>query len=274
MAEDLKKKEKKLAKQIWITWIFGIVITVIFAMLYLKFGNSAFAFLSVFTFFIFSVVAAILEFKRMMIDAKLMWYNYRNNQSLSSGVLFIVTVIVVPAIYLAVILRYVPEEWKSAVQSILSCLVAAFPAFLSLLGIHYSNTIQQMSKNKETKDLNKPYPYITNGSIVHVKEDNTLELNIVWKVSNLANNILIPLCVIYDKKKYDFNYSPINGSTEGFVEAIGINLGCKKENSKYSFCFLYKDRLENKYKSEFELDLNAHDRRVICLSEPVQVFDE
>lgn len=273
MIEELKNKEKKYTRRIWLTWICGIALTILFAFLCFKFEKEIFAWLFVASFFAFSVIATVFEVKRITIDAKFMWYNYKTNQSLSSGVMLIITIFVLPALYLAVMLKYVPDDWKNAVQSVLSCLIAAFPAFLSLLGIHYSNTIQQLSKKKEIQNINKPYPLINMDNSIRFNEDGKCILVMNLDIQNIANNILIPLSITYKEQICELSYSPINNKMHSLHPLKRIVLGSNVTKTSFNMTFIYKDSLENKYKSDFVVDINEHGKVIANLSEGIQIYD-
>lgn len=273
MIEELKKKEKKYTRRIWTTWICGIITTLVFSFLYFKFEKGVFALLFVIAFFAFSVTATVFEVKRIAIDAKFMWYNYKTNQSLSSGVMLIITIFVLPAIYLAVMLKFVPDDWKSVIQSILSCLIAAFPAFLSLLGIHYSNTIQQLSKRRETQNINKPYPLINMDNRIIFNEEGECVLILNMDIQNIADNILVPLSITYEEQICELSYSPINNKMHSLHPAKHIALGTNVTKTSFNMTFIYKDSLENKYKSDFVVDINEHGKVIANLSEGIQIYD-
>lgn len=271
--EELKKKEKRLSKLIRISWLLGLLFMVIFSTLFIVLKKNIFAYFGAILLLLSSVIATVFEFQQITTDAKLMWYNYKDNNSLSSGVLLVVTIFVIPLVYLSVLLRFIPDEWKGVLQSLITCLLAAFPAILSLLGIHYSNMVQQISKKRETQNINKPYPVITMDNDILFNEDDECNLVMNMDIQNIANNILIPISVSYSDQICELNYSPINNEMHSLHPSKRINLGKEVTKTTFDLVFKYKDSLENTYKSDFVVDIKVHGKVVAHLSEGVQLYD-
>ena len=268
------EKEKTIQKKYRITLVlYGILIILFFA-LYILYQKSIFTALILFVIFVGSIVSSVFEFQLITLQAKSMWYEYSNNQSLISGIGFVVVVFLVPLALLLVLSKCAPSDWKEIINSLITSLIALLPALLSLLGIHYSLTMQEIAKRKEVQSLNKPYITLKCLSELVVGHHPITAIKADFIIENLANNILIPLYIQYGDEKFLLQYRPITLDKPGKYDSVIIDLKEQIENTLIEFSIIYKDSLGNVYKSNFNIDLNNRENRYLNLNEPKQIIVE
>lgn len=133
------------------------------------------------------------------------------------------------------------------------------PSILSLLGLHYSNILNQQNLNEERRLQNRPYLKIRTGR----QNEYT-----VFRIKNISNTICVPIKVeLDDGFSAEFDYNPIIFDKE---ESFNI----KKEfspNDKIKIIF--KDTLENFYYLTFNYNPNITEMYVVT-SEPKLIDTE
>lgn len=272
--EELKKKQKKYFKNTIIFSVICVISFIIFAILQCKLNNNIFTALAIAVIFIGTIAMTIYEFLAITIDAKIMWIEYSDRHSLKSGVLFLILLIVIPLPVLCVMSMSLNDKWKSIINSIITGLITLLPALISLLGIHYSNIMQQINKSEELRNINKPYPSIKCEYKLIIKNNPVTSFYINMTISNLANNILVPLYLKHNDIKFELPYKPITFLKPAEYKNLLIDTQHEFSELILNFSMVYKDSLENLYESKFEIDLNNRDISNLNLKEAVQIFDE
>ena len=178
------------------------------------------------------------------IDARIMWIEYSDKHSLKSGVLFLVLLIVIPLPILYIMSISLNEEWKSIINSIITGLITLLPALVSLLGIHYSNTMQQINKSEELRNINKPYPSIECKHKLVTTANPITAISIDMTISNLANNILVPLYLKHENIKYELPYKPITFVKPAEYKSLFIDTEHAFSELILDFSIVYKDALK------------------------------
>lgn len=271
--EELKKKQKKYYKKTIIISIICVVSFILFAILQYKLNSNIFTALAIAVIFIEAISMTIYEFLVITIDARIMWIEYSDKHSLKSGVLFLILLIVIPLLILYIMSMSLNDEWKSIINSIITGLITLLPALISLLGIHYSNTMQQMNKSEELRNINKPYPSIECKHELIIKSNPVTSFYIDMTISNLADNILVPLYLKHNDIKFKLPYKPITFVKPAEYKNLLIDTQHEFSELILEFSIVYKDALENLYESKFEVDLNNRDISNLNLKEAIQIFN-
>lgn len=268
----LLEKEKRLKRILCISLVLYVVLIASFFALYMSFQNSIFVTLIIIAIFVGCITTSIFEFQLITIQAKTMWYEYSKNQSLVSGVGFIVIVFLMPFLFLLLVLKWVPSEWKDVINGIITSLITLLPALLSLLGIHYSLTMQEIAKRRDIQALNKPYPAIRCRQEIVSNSERITAIKADLEIENLANIILIPLYFQHNDIRFQLPYRPI--TIQKPIEFNSLTLDTQKPigTTLLEFDFIYKDAIENTYKSSFSIDLNNHDDYYLDLSESQHII--
>lgn len=148
--------------------------------------------------------------------------DYRLNHNLFSGAVLIM--LITSSFFLVCKLFSMTIDnhaFKDTSDNIATFVLAIAPAFISILGVHYSNSLQQISRQKEKEDLNTPYlsiNYLTHCTFNGDKKNSDYLIDLT--INNLADNICIPL--YFDKTKLD--YQAINGSVSAKYSNISMTL--------------------------------------------------
>lgn len=270
--KHIKEKEKTIQKKYRMTLILYGILIVLFFILYIIFQESIFTALIILVIIIGSIVSSIFEFQLITLQAKSMWYEYSNNQSLVSGIGFIVTVFLVPLALLLVLSKFAPSEWKGIIDRLVASLIALLPALLSLLGIHYSLTMQEIAKRKEVQSLNKPYLAIKCSYELVDGHNPITAIKANFVIENLANNILIPLYIQYNDERFLLQYRPITFGKPSEYDSVVLDTHERIEKNVLEFSIVYKDSLENVYRTRFNIDINNHKNNYLDLNEAEQIF--
>lgn len=271
--EELKKKQKKYFKNAITISVICAISFILFAILQYKLNNNIFTALAIALIFIEAISMTIYEFLAITIDARIMWIEYSDGHSLKSGVLFLVLLIVIPLPVLYVMSMSLNNEWKSIINTIITGLITLLPALISLLGIHYSNTMQQINKSEELKNMNKPYPSI-DCKYELILEKPLTSFYIDMTISNLSNNILIPLYLKHKGLQFELPYKPATFVKSSEYKSILIDTQHEFNELILEFSIVYKDALENIYESEFEIDLNNRETTTLNLKEGKPVLEQ
>ena len=104
-------------------------------------------------------------------------------------------------------------------------------------------------------------------------EEGECVLILNMDIQNIADNILVPLSITYEEQICELSYSPINNKMHSLHPVKHIALGTNVTKTSFNMTFIYKDSLENKYKSDFVVDINEHGKVIANLSEGIQIYD-
>lgn len=189
-------------------------------------------------------IAIFFIFKDM---AKTMMDDYKNKNSLFSGALCIILIAVTSYLLFKGFGDTIYKDEANDFNSIANTIISLTPALLSLLGVHYSNMLQETRRKEDFRIANTPCPLIE-CCVERIHEENKNQ-NIYFnvKIKNLADNILIPL-YIADKK---LNYSPVTKDIEG--KFTNIRVPYSDYENVY---FVYKDSSGNTYKTKLRINID------------------
>ena len=91
---------------------------------------------------------------------KLLLIKYRKDNNLLSGSLGIITIIITLFWGLIGIPKIALSEYVSSINTSTTSLLGFTPVRLFLIGIHYSNVMQNSCRREDLKNINKLYPII------------------------------------------------------------------------------------------------------------------
>lgn len=266
---EFDKKDKKYGKLLKISIVTMIILLVIDAIIYTKYQNDLLILVGVLILFVESIFAGVIEFLRITNMTNLLLTEYRKDKSLLSGALGIITITITLFLGITGISKIAPSEYESAINTLATTLLGFTPAFLSLIGIHYSNTMQNAYRREDLRNINKPYPIIVCKNEAFSNGENPItHIRIDLQISNAANNICVPLYINHNSKHYNLSYSVISNNCPHYdYSDIIFDTGHEISETTLNFIFGYKDALENIYENEFKLDLLQFDNYTLELSE-------
>lgn len=179
--------------------------------------------------------------------AKTMMDDYKSRKNLFSGALCIILIAVTSYLLFKGFGDSFYKDKTNDFSSMANTIISLTPALLSLLGVHYSNMIQESRRKEDFKIANTPCPLIEcRVERIH-PENNTENIYFNVKIKNLADNILIPL-YIAEKK---LNYSPVTKDIDGNFKNIKVPY----TNYKNVY-FIYKDFYGNTYKTKLDIKID------------------
>lgn len=176
--------------------------------------------------------------------AKTMMDDYKNKNSLFSGALCIILIAVTSYLLFKGFGDTIYKDETNDFNSMANTIISLTPALLSLLGVHYSNMIQETRRKEDFKTANTPCPLIE-CCVEKIREENHNK-NIYFsvKIKNLADNILIPLYIA----NQELNYSPVTKDIDRIFE--NINVPCTNYKNVW---FIYEDSSYNIYKTKLDI---------------------
>lgn len=273
---EFDKKDKKYGKLLKISILIMFILLIIAAIIYTKYQNDLLFVVGVLILFVESIFASAIEFLRITNMTKLLLTEYRKDKSLLSGALGIITITITLFFGIIGTSKIAPSEYESAINTLATTLLGFTPAFLSLIGIHYSNTMQNAYRREDLRNINKPYPIIACKNKAFSNGENPItHIKIDLQISNAANNICVPLYIKHNSKQYNLSYSVIsNNCPHHNYSNIIFDTGHEISETTLNFIFGCKDALENIYENEFKLDLLQFENYTLELSEAKLVSKE
>lgn len=165
-----------------------------------------------------------------IIDMLKTWHDeYRIKNNLFSGALSIFIVSIFIAIFTEFIGVHLDKGNYKIYHSIADAFIKAIPGWFTVMGVSYTAAIQKNRKDKDFINLNTPYPLIEFSSKKDLKSNQKKAVSI--KVSNLADNILIPISVCGK----ELDYKPVTKST--FREFEDLEFSSFENNQETLFIF-------------------------------------
>ena len=179
--------------------------------------------------------------------AKTMMDDYKSRKNLFSGALCIILIAVTSYLLFKGFGDSFYKDKTNDFSSMANTIISLTPAPLSLLGVHYSNMIQESRRKEDFKIANTPCPLIE-CRVERIHQENKVE-NIYMdaKIKNLANNILIPLYIANNK----LNYSPVTKDIN--EEYNNIKVPYTNYENVY---FIYKDFYGNTYRTKLDIKID------------------
>lgn len=171
--------------------------------------------------------------------------DYKNKHSLLSGALCIILITFTSYLLFNCFDNIFYKDNANEFNSIANTILSLTPALLSLMGVHYSNMIQESRRKEDFKIANTPCPLIE-CYVEKERPENKGEcayINVTIK--NLADNILIPISI----GDNNLNYLPVTKNISREFKDLRITLS----NNPDEIFFVYQDTLKNIYKTKLHI---------------------
>ncbi len=172
---------------------------------------------------IYLLISTIIDMLKTWLD------EYRIKNNLFSGALSIFLVSIFIAIFTEFIGVHLDKGNYEIYHSIADTFIKAIPGWFTVMGVSYTAAIQKKRKNKDFINLNTPYPLIEFSSKKDLKSSKKKAVSI--KVSNLADNMLIPISI----GGKELEYKPVTKST--FREFEDLEFSSFENNQETLFIF-------------------------------------
>lgn len=150
---------------------------------------------------IWLLASTIFDMQRTLIN------EYKTNNNLYFGALSIFLVSALFAILIESFGNTFAKENYEVYHSIAGAFLSAVPGWFALMGVYYTATIQEKRRSEDFIISNTPYPLIEFSSKKDLKSSKKKAVSI--KVSNLADNMLIPISI----GGKELEYKPVTKST-------------------------------------------------------------
>lgn len=238
------KQKNRNSISLWIT-IFSSLFA--FVMFVISHYCKSTTFLSIATiiFCILGILASLWLLASTIFDMLRTLINeYKTNNNLYFGALSIFLVSALIAILIESFGNTFAKENYEVYHSIASAFLSAVPGWFALMGVYYTATIQEKRRSEDFIISNTPYPLIEFSSKKDLKSNKKKAVSI--KVSNLADNVLIPISI--DNIKLD--YKPI--TKNNFREFKNLELPSFENNQE--IIFIYEDINNKRYKTKLHIN--------------------
>lgn len=171
--------------------------------------------------------------------------DYKNKHSLLSGALCIILIVLTSYLLFKCFGDIFYKDNANEFNSIANTILSLTPALLSLLGIHYSNMIQEARRKEDFKIANTPCPLIE-CFVEKERPENKGECTYInATIKNLADNILIPISI----GDNNLIYLPVTKDISREFTDLRITLS----NNPDEIFFIYQDILKNTYKTKLHI---------------------
>ena len=190
-------------------------------------------------------------------DVKDLMTEYKEKDNLISGGLAFTSIFGL-AILLLFGLSKIPflAEGKELMQTMLSLLIAAMPAFIGLLGVQFSVAIQERNRKQDLRLGAKPFFKIQCCKVEAIPDENRHTCHTVrirMKMTNISQSIGVPVKICScdsDDCKIALPYNPL---ANGDVFETNVEVTSSKPyGDKVYISIIYKDIYENMYESKVE----------------------
>lgn len=277
----MKNKENKIkTKQkqkntnpisLWITVISSLIAFVLFGISHYCKSTISLS-IAIIIFSISGILAGIWLIISTFCDiVKTSINEYKTNNNLFAGALSFFLVSVLIAIFIDGFGSFFAKEIYETYHSIANTFLSAIPGWFALIGVYYTATVQEKRREADFIILNTPYPLIELSSKKDLK--NSKEKAVSIKVSNLAENILIPISIGGNS----LGYVPVTKTD--FREFPNLKSSLFENNEE--IFFIYEDINHRRYKTKLHIVdvLNEqppedYDYIIIKNEKPVLVKDE
>lgn len=225
-----KQKHKNINSiSLWITVILSLIAFVLFGISYYHESTISLS-IAIIIICILGILASIWLLASTICDMLRTLINeYKTNNNLYFGALSIFLVSALIAILIESFGNTFAKENYEVYHSIASAFLSAVPGWFALMGVYYTATIQEKRRSEDFIISNTPYPLIEFSAEKDLKNGKKKTATI--KVSNLADNILIPISIC--GKKLD--YKPVTKST--FREFEDLEFSSFENNQEPLFIF-------------------------------------
>jgi hypothetical protein len=188
-------------------------------------------------------IVILFVFKDM---AKTMIDDYKSRNNLFSGALCIILIAVTSYLLFKGFGDTFYKDQTNDFSNMANTIITLTPALLSLLGVHYSNMIQETRRKEDFRVANTPCPLIE-CYVERIQANNVESIYIKVTIKNLVNNILIPLYIGNNK----LSYLPVTKEIKREFENIEIPYHDYK-----NVFFIYEDSSGNTYKTKLDIKID------------------
>lgn len=246
--KENKNKTKQKHKNInsiplWITVILSLIAFVLFGISYYHESTISLS-IAIIIICILGILASIWLLASTICDMlKTLINEYKTKNNLFFGALSIFLVSALIAILIESFGNMFDKENYEVYRSLAGAFLSAVPGWFALIGVYYTATIQEKKRSEDFIISNTPYPLIEFSAKKDLKNGKKKTATI--KVSNLAENILIPISIC--GKKLD--YKPVTKSTFREFEELEFS---SFENNQGTL-FVFKDVNGRRYTTKLHI---------------------
>lgn len=232
--KENKNKTKQKHKNInsiplWITVILSLIAFVLFGISYYHESTISLS-IAIIIICILGILASIWLLASTICDMlKTLINEYKTKNNLFFGALSIFLVSALIAILIESFGNTFDKENYEVYRSLAGAFLSAVPGWFALMGVYYTATIQGKKRSEDFIISNTPYPLIEFSAKKDLKNGKKKTATI--KVSNLADNILIPISIC--ERKLD--YKPVTKNT--FREFEDLEFSSFENNQEPLFIF-------------------------------------
>ena len=184
------------------------------------------------------LIKTIVDMLRTLLD------DYQTKNNLFSGALSIFLILILSAVFIEAIgINFNKGNYK-LYHSIAYAFINTIPGWFTVVGVFYTATIQEKRRSEDFIISNTPYPLIEFSSKKDLKSSKKKAVSI--KVSNLADNMLIPISI----GEKELEYKPVTKST--FREFKNLELPSFENNQE--ILFIYEDINNKRYKTKLHIN--------------------
>lgn len=233
----MKNKENKIkTKQknrnsisLWTTIFLSLITFIMFGISHYYKSTTPLSIATI-IFCILGILASIWLLASTIFDMLRTLINeYKTNNNLYFGALSIFLVSALFAILIESFGNTFAKENYEVYHSIAGAFLSAVPGWFALMGVYYTATIQEKRRSEDFIISNTPYPLIEFSSKKDLKSSKKKAVSI--KVSNLADNMLIPISI----GGKELEYKPVTKST--FREFEDLEFSSFENNQETLFIF-------------------------------------
>lgn len=235
----MKNKENKIKTtqklkninsiSLWITVILSLIAFVLFGISYYHESTISLS-IAIIIICILGILASIWLLASTICDMlKTLINEYKTKNNLFFGALSIFLVSALIAILIESFGNTFDKENYEVYRSLAGTFLSAVPGWFALIGVYYTATIQEKKRSEDFIISNTPYPLIEFSAKKDLKNGKKKTATI--KVSNLADNILIPISICGEK----LDYKPVTKST--FREFEELEFSSFENNQEPLFIF-------------------------------------
>lgn len=184
------------------------------------------------------LIKTIVDMLRTLLD------DYQTKNNLFSGALSIFFVLILLAVIIETIGIHFNKGNYKLYHSIADAFINTIPGWFTVIGVIYTATIQEKRRSEDFVISNTPYPLIEFAVKKDLKKSKKKAVSI--KVSNLADNMLIPISI----GGKELEYKPVTKSTFREFENLEFPFF---ENCDEIF-FVYEDANSRRYITKLHIN--------------------